>query len=74
MRFRLIGRDEHTQAEVLREVVCDTQEDAEAFAAFDGILVERVEPLSDPPNSPRPADPAGRGPTTTSSASIRPTC
>src|SRR5262245_2253961 len=61
MRFRLIGRNEQTQSEVVRDIVCDSQEDAEAFAVFDdGILVERIEPLPDSPGAPESTDASDR--------------
>src|SRR4051794_240698 len=47
MRFRVIGRKEQAQTEVVRDVVCDTREDAEAFAVWEGIQIERIETLAD---------------------------
>jgi hypothetical protein len=64
MRYRVIGRNEQTQTEVIRDIVCDSPVDAEAFAVLEGIQVERIEPLPDTSGLPGPGDPTEplRGP------------
>jgi hypothetical protein len=59
MRYRVTGRNEETRSTVTREVVCDTEVDAEAFAVFEGIVVERIEPLADSPEQLPTAELAG---------------
>jgi hypothetical protein len=60
MRFRVIGRSEQTQTEVVRDVVCETRENVEALAELIGIQVERVELLPDSLGPEEPADVSSR--------------